>query len=259
MDSILFALAALCFAVCALRPKSGRQQAAAAGCGCALVCLALLAARERISAGLHVGDIAAAFALMAVAVLLAIDRRARFVRSWQIIPAIACVSALAALLPLPGHAPAEPSSLLWVAHALPAALSYACFAVALSQLADVHFARASLAAPDAGQGQQDGDRMPLLQMEAGAFRTFYFAFAVLTVTLASGIVINHTAAAPLLEFSHKHLFAILTWLASLVLVAGRLLWGWRGSTAFCWLAAAGAFLLLSYMGTVFVLDIVLGR
>ena len=101
--------------------------------------------------------------------------------------------------------------------------------------------------------------MPLLEMETSAFRTIYFAFAVLTATLVSGIALNYTAAAPLIEFSHKHLFAVLTWFASLVLIVGRLLWGWRGSAAFYWLAAAGLFLLLSYMGTVFVLDIVLDR
>ena len=256
MDSILFALAALCFALCAARLQV-RWQALAGGGGAALVCLALFAARERMSENLHIGHIAAAFSVLAVAVLLVIDFKVRFCRSWRIVPAFACVAALAALLPLPGHAPAAASP-LWILHALPAAFSYACFLVAIAQLLDVHLATASLVSADAA-GPEGGGEMPLLQMEASAFRTIYVAFAVLTATLASGIVLNYMAAAVLLEFNHKHLFALLTWLASLVLIAGRLLWGWRGSTALRWLAVAGLFLLLSYMGTVFVLDIILGK
>ncbi|MCY4324883.1 MAG: cytochrome c biogenesis protein CcsA [Betaproteobacteria bacterium] len=255
MDSILFAGAALCFAVCAARIKAG-WPAPLAGAGVGLVCLALFAARTQLAASFHIGHIAAVFAVLAAAVLLVIDFRLRFVRSWRIIPAFASGAALMALLPLPGHVLAD-ASLLWIGHALPAALSYACFAVAIAQLLDVHWAISSLRTADARQPEEGN--MPLLQMESSAFATIYFAFALLTATLASGIVLNYVAEAPLLDFNHKHLFALLTWLASLVLIAGRLLWGWRGNTALHWLTAAGLFLLLSYMGTVFVLDVILGR
>ena len=255
MDSILFILAAICFAVCAAWPKAA-WKAASAGCGCVLICLALFVAQVQIAGNLHIGYIAAAFTPLAVAVLLLIDRKAGFRRSWQIIPAVACVSALAALLPLSGHSLVTTSPLLWMAHAFPAALSYACFAVAITQLLDVHAATEELidsAAAEPASG------LPLLKMETSAFRTVYFAFAVLSATLVSGIILNHIAENPLIEFNHKHLFAVLTWLASLVLIVGRLARGWRGSTALYWLAAAGIFLLLSYMGTLFVLDIILDK
>jgi ABC-type uncharacterized transport system permease subunit len=54
-------------------------------------------------------------------------------------------------------------------------------------------------------------------------------------------------------------FAILSWLVFGGLLLGRHFRGWRGRTALVWTITGFTLLLLAYLGTQFVLEVLLGR
>jgi ABC-type uncharacterized transport system permease subunit len=98
---------------------------------------------------------------------------------------------------------------------------------------------------------------PLEVLEDLLFKMIAAGFIVLTVSLASGIVfINDIFAQHLV---HKTVLSLLTWLVFGVLVWGRWRYGWRGSLAVRLTLAGVVLLLLSYFGSKFVLENVLGR
>lgn len=96
--------------------------------------------------------------------------------------------------------------------------------------------------------------MPLLRLERLTFRFVEAGFIVLTLALLLGVV---TAAR--WRWDHKTVFSLLGWGVFAALLAGRLLRGWRGRHATRWLYAGAALLLLAYVGSRFVLEVVLGR
>ena len=55
------------------------------------------------------------------------------------------------------------------------------------------------------------------------------------------------------------MFALLSWLTFALLLWGRQRWGWRGKRAVRVLYAGAAMLLLSYVGSRFVIELLLGR
>ena len=58
---------------------------------------------------------------------------------------------------------------------------------------------------------------------------------------------------------HKTVFSVIAWAVFGVLLIGRRLRGWRGRTALRLTLAGFALLLLAYVGSRFVLEVVLGR
>ncbi len=100
---------------------------------------------------------------------------------------------------------------------------------------------------------------PLLTQERLLFRLIAAAFALLTCTLATGIAFSETLFGRPLRFDHKTLFAILSWATFAWLLAGRHFYGWRGRTALRWTLGGFVLLLLAYVGSRFVLEVVLGR
>jgi ABC-type uncharacterized transport system permease subunit len=61
------------------------------------------------------------------------------------------------------------------------------------------------------------------------------------------------------KWDHKTIFSVLSWLAFAVLIVGRAQFGWRGRTAVRVLYIGSGLLLLAYVGSRFVLEVVLGR
>jgi ABC-type uncharacterized transport system permease subunit len=61
------------------------------------------------------------------------------------------------------------------------------------------------------------------------------------------------------SFDHKTVFALLSWLMFGGLLIGRQLYGWRGRAALRWVLASFASLLLAYVGSRFVLEVLLHR
>jgi len=100
---------------------------------------------------------------------------------------------------------------------------------------------------------------PLLAMEALLFRMIVVAFALLTVALVTGTVYSEEIFGKPLSFDHKTLFAFISWGIFAALLIGRHVRGWRGRTAQRWTLAGFVILLLAYVGSRFVLEIILGR
>lgn len=97
--------------------------------------------------------------------------------------------------------------------------------------------------------------MPLLQLERVTFRFVEAGFAVLTATLVLGV-----ASTVHWRWSdHKAVFSILAWAVIAALLLGRRLRGWRGHRATRWLYVGAGLLLLAYVGSRFVLEVLLGR
>ncbi|QJR12820.1 Inner membrane protein YpjD [Usitatibacter rugosus] len=100
---------------------------------------------------------------------------------------------------------------------------------------------------------------PLLEMEALLFRILLAAFILLTLTVVSGVFFSELLFNKPLTFTHKNVFAILSWLIFGGLLAGHHLRGWRGRKAVRWTLAGFFMLLLAYVGSKFVFEIVLQR
>jgi ABC-type uncharacterized transport system permease subunit len=100
---------------------------------------------------------------------------------------------------------------------------------------------------------------PLLTLESLLFRIIAAAFVFLTLTLVTGIAFSETLFGRALRFDHKTVFAVLSWLTFGLLLAGRWRYGWRGRTALRWTLTGFVMLLLAYVGSRFVLEVLLGR
>jgi ABC-type uncharacterized transport system permease subunit len=100
---------------------------------------------------------------------------------------------------------------------------------------------------------------PLLTLEAMLFRTIGVGFALLTLAVFSGVFFSEELFGKALQFSHKTVFAILSWLVFGGLLLGRHFRGWRGRTALVWTITGFTLLLLAYLGTQFVLEVILRR
>ena len=170
------------------------------------------------------------------------------------------LAAVCVLLPpiLPGqHLLANADSPAFRAHFLMAMLAYSLFTLAalhavLMAVAEKRLHRGRLTPLFAGLP-------PLLTMEALLFRLIHVAFVLLTLTLASGILFSETLFGKALPFNHKTVFAIISWLIFAALLVGRHLRGWRGRVALRWTLAGFGTLLLAYVGSRFVLEVILGR
>lgn len=100
---------------------------------------------------------------------------------------------------------------------------------------------------------------PLLALETLLFRILWAGFVLLTLTLVSGIVFSEEVFGKPVQFTHKTLFGGISWAVYGALLWGRHFKGWRGRTAVRWTIAGFIMLLLAYVGSKFVLEIVLGR
>jgi ABC-type uncharacterized transport system permease subunit len=100
---------------------------------------------------------------------------------------------------------------------------------------------------------------PLLTLETLLFRMIGVGFLFLTLTLVTGVAFSETLFGRALRFDHKTVFALLSWVIFAWLLAGRLRYGWRGRTALRWTLSGFVMLLLAYVGSRFVLEVLLGR
>ena len=114
--------------------------------------------------------------------------------------------------------------------------------------------QAGLAGTGAMAGGAGPMGMPLLRLERLTFRFVEAGFVVLTAALVLGVI----TAAPF-RFNHKTVFSLLGWAVFAALLVGRHRQGWRGRRATRWLYAGAALLLLAYVGSRFVFEVLLGR
>jgi len=100
---------------------------------------------------------------------------------------------------------------------------------------------------------------PLLTMETLLFRIIWAGFILLTLTILSGVVYSEELFGKAAKFNHKTVFGVLSWLIFALLLAGRQFYGWRGKVAVRWTLAGFLMLVLAYIGSKFVLEVILGR
>jgi ABC-type uncharacterized transport system permease subunit len=100
---------------------------------------------------------------------------------------------------------------------------------------------------------------PLLTLEKLLFRLISAGFVLLTLTLVSGMLFNEQLVNRPLSFDHKTVFAILSWLMFGALLTARKVSGWRGRAALRWVLAAFVALVLAYIGSRFVFQVLLHR
>ncbi len=97
--------------------------------------------------------------------------------------------------------------------------------------------------------------LPLLQLERLTFRFVEAGFVVLTAALVLGIV----TTVQWRWTDHKAVFSLMAWAVFAALLVGRRMRGWRGRKATRWLYVGALLLLLAYVGSRFVLEVLLGR
>jgi len=98
---------------------------------------------------------------------------------------------------------------------------------------------------------------PLTLTEALMFQLIGAGFALLTLALVSGILFVENLFAQ--HLIHKTVLSIAAWAVFGVLLFGRWRWGWRGRRAVRLTLAGMLLLLLGYLGSRFVLELVLKR
>ena len=101
--------------------------------------------------------------------------------------------------------------------------------------------------------------LPLLTLERLTFRFATGGFVLLSATLLAGLVFGEAAGGPGWRWDHKTSFSVLAWIAFAALLVGRARFGWRGRMAVRMLYIGSLLLLLAYVGSRFVLEVVLQR
>jgi ABC-type uncharacterized transport system permease subunit len=183
----------------------------------------------------------------------------------RILPGVATmilpVAALCALLPALSSTPhrfAYADAPWAAAHISVALIAYALFVVAALQAIVLTRLEKRLhrGSPEAATA---GATPPLLTLERYLFRLIGIGFVLLTVTLASGIVFSETLFGKPVTLTHKNVFSVAGWAAFAVLLFGRWRYGWRGRTALKWILGGTLLLVLGYLGSKFVLEVLLHR
>ncbi len=103
--------------------------------------------------------------------------------------------------------------------------------------------------------------VPLLTLERLTFRFVGAGFVLLSATLLVGFLFGSTlyGTAKAVHWDHKTAFSVLSWLTFAVLLLGRAQFGWRGKRAVRGVYIGSGLLLLAYVGSRFVIEVILGR
>jgi ABC-type uncharacterized transport system permease subunit len=139
-------------------------------------------------------------------------------------------------------------------------LTIAAFHAVLMAMQESRLHALPAAASDRGWFALAIDRLPaLLTMERVLFRLISIGFLLLTLTVISGVFFSEAVFGQPFRLEHKTLFTVLSWLLFGALLAGRQWRGWRGKTALSFTLTGFATLLLAYVGSRFVMEVVLHR
>ena len=99
--------------------------------------------------------------------------------------------------------------------------------------------------------------MPLMRLERLTYGFVEAGFVVLSIALVFGWWT--TLGTGLWRWDHKTVFSLLGWATFAALIIGRRVAGWRGRRATRWLYVGAALLLLAYIGSRFVIEVLLHR
>jgi ABC-type uncharacterized transport system permease subunit len=164
---------------------------------------------------------------------------------------------LGVLLPvfLPSPMLSSDLSFLFRCHILVAMLAYSSLALAVAHSSIMMVHEASLR--KLKQKQIFSSMPSLLEMDSSLVRVLFVSFVLITTTLLSGAAVNKEIGRSFLVFDHKTLFAVAAWFVVFVLLMGRIFLGWRGRFAARWTIVGFVFLVLAYMGTNFVVELLI--
>jgi ABC-type uncharacterized transport system permease subunit len=176
----------------------------------------------------------------------------RFVPIENVRRALAIVAAAAVALGwfFPGEMRPHPSSPWAPLHWMLGVASYTLFAAAVLHGALLNRAEHQLR--EHGRGAASG--VPLLRLERLTFHFVAAGFVMLSAALLAGMWF----ARPW-RWDHKTVFSVLGWFVFAALLVGRHAFGWRGAQATRWLYTGATLLLLAYVGSRFVFEVVLQR
>jgi ABC-type uncharacterized transport system permease subunit len=180
----------------------------------------------------------------------------RFVPLTPVRRSLAVLGAAAVLLAMayPGEFRPHASSPWAPLHWALGIASYGMFGAAVLHAAMLDAAERQMRAKKAGVRVPVLPAMPLLRLERLTFQFVVAGFALLSATL----VLGWWFADPW-RWDHKAVFSVLGWGVFAALLLGRRLMGWRGRSAVRWVYAGALLLLLAYVGSRFVLEVVLQR
>ena len=172
--------------------------------------------------------------------------------------ALAALGALAVVLAFvfPGTALSSSASIWLPLHLLLGVASYGLFGTAV-----VHAWFMTRAETRIRQAADPHSGLPLLTLERLTYRFVAAGFVLLSATLVMGFGFGDVVYGPAhaWRWDHKTVFSVLAWLTFAVLLVGRYQFGWRGKQANRMLYTGTVLLLLAYVGSRFVLEVVLGR
>jgi len=169
------------------------------------------------------------------------------------------MAAVAVLLPLLATSPHRfpyadaPWATVHIAVAL---IAYALFVVAALQAVMLTGVERQVRG---GLATTGGPTPPLLTLERYLFRLIGAGFVLLTLALASGFIFSEQLFGKPVTFTHKNVFSVAGWLVFATLLFGRARYGWRGRTALKWILAGTLMLVLGYLGSKFVTEVLLHR
>ena len=172
---------------------------------------------------------------------------------------LAPIAALVAMLPmlLPAHRIVSYAAWAFKLHFVVAILAYALYTVAtlhalLMLFLEKHLHEGNV--PPLLQGLP-----PLLRLEKLLFQLLSVAFLLLSATLVTGIFFSEDLFGKPFQVTYKTVFAAMSWMIFGGLLFGHWKFGWRGKLAVRWTLIGFVLLLLSYVGSKFVSEIILQR
>jgi len=254
---LLALAAAAAYAIPAAAARHLSEQAARLALLAAWLLHAIVLAMGLLGDAPHFG-FAPALSVTAWLVLTVYAVEQKFFPQLQARWALAGLGTVAVLLALafpgtPLHSAASP----WLPlHWALGIASYGLFAAAV-----VHAWLMTRAEREIRQVAQPHAGVPLLTLERLTFRFVGAGFVLLSATLLAGFLFSEALYGPgrSWKWDHKTVFSVLSWLAFALLLLGRARFGWRGRKAVRVLYVGALLLLLSYVGSRFVLEVVLGR
>jgi ABC-type uncharacterized transport system permease subunit len=266
MQTYLFFLAALLYAACALLPSKQRTLISIGTAIAWLVHGGALGADVIVPGSLRLGFAIMLSATLWVSVAAYWLENRNFALDGLRVLVLPC-AAVAVILPIlfPGNLVAlEGKSSLFSWHIAISLLAYSTLTIAAFHAILMALQESRLhTRPDASKNGWFSaalDRLPaLLTMEKLLFRLISFGFALLTLTVLSGVVFSEQLFGKAFKWDHKIIFTLLSWGLFGLLLAGRKWRGWRGKTALTFTLVGFATLLLAYVGSRFVLEVLLHR
>ncbi|HEY8358926.1 MAG TPA: cytochrome c biogenesis protein CcsA [Ramlibacter sp.] len=132
--------------------------------------------------------------------------------------------------------------------------SYGLFAAAV-----VHAWLMTRAERTMRQATESQPGLPLLTLERLTFRFAGAGFVLLSATLLAGVFFSEVVYGRAWRWDHKSVFSVLSWAAFATLLLGRARFGWRGRRAVRVIYVGSLLLLLAYVGSRFVMEVVLHR